>query len=183
MRSSGDTVRFATGRCWLGAILVACTDRGACAILLGDEPDTLIGDLRKRFPDTELVPDGADAGGMLTRVVRLIDAPAGRAEFALDLRGTPFEQRVWRALMEIPAGTTASYGDVARRIGEPAMAREVAEACAANPLAVAVPCHRVVRVDGSISGYRWGVRRKRALLRREAETSPLGPLSAGSAAA
>ncbi len=163
-----ETIRYATGRCWLGGILVASSASGVCAILLGDDTDALAHDLRQRFPDTDVIEDGGDAARHLAEAIDLVEAPTRPVGLPLDPRGTAFQQRVWQALREIPAGSTASYGDVARRLGEPRMAREVAEACAANALAVAIPCHRVVKTGGAISGYRWGVRRKRALLQREA---------------
>lgn len=163
-----DTIRYATGRCWLGGILVASSASGVCAILLGDDTDALARDLRQRFPDADVIEDGGDAARHLADAIDLVEAPTRPVVLPLDPRGTAFQQRVWEALREIPAGSTASYGDVARRLGEPRMAREVAEACAANALAVAIPCHRVVKTGGAISGYRWGVRRKRALLQREA---------------
>jgi AraC family transcriptional regulator of adaptative response/methylated-DNA-[protein]-cysteine methyltransferase len=165
---STDTIRFAAGRCSLGALVVARSERGLCAILLGDEPTALMADLQRRYPgavDARHDPDLADA---LDRVVTLIENPGAELGLPLDLRGSDFMQEVWQALRDIPVGATATYGDVARRIGAPASARAVARACAANPLAVAVPCHRVVRADGGLSGYRWGVERKRALLAREA---------------
>lgn len=165
---STDTIRFAVGRCSLGALLVARSKRGLRAILLGDGPEPLIADVERRYPgavDAQRDPDLADA---LIRVATLIENPAAELGLPLDLRGSDFMQEVWRALRDIPAGATATYGDVARRIGAPASARAVARACAANPLAVVIPCHRVVRADGGLSGYRWGVERKRALLAREA---------------
>ena len=165
---STDTIRFAVGRCSLGALLVARSGRGLCAILLGDEPQPLVAELERRYPgaiDAGHEPDLADA---LTRVATLVENPAAELGLPLDLRGSDFMQEVWQALRDIPAGTTASYGEVARRIGAPASARAVARACAVNPLAVAIPCHRVVRADGGLSGYRWGVERKRELLAREA---------------
>jgi AraC family transcriptional regulator of adaptative response/methylated-DNA-[protein]-cysteine methyltransferase len=163
-----EAIRYATGQCWLGTILVASSDRGVCAILLGDDAAALARDLRDRFPSADLREHGDAATASLAEAIRLVEAPGQSVTLPLDLRGTAFQHRVWQALREIPAGATASYGEIARRLGEPRMAREVAEACAANPLAVAVPCHRVVRTGGAISGYRWGVRRKRALLQREA---------------
>lgn len=165
---SGETIRVATGRCWLGVVLVAVSDKGICAILLGDDSEALANDLAHRFPNAMLAAGDEDATRQLAQVIRFVESPTQGVDFPLDLRGTPFEQRVWQALMAIPAGSTASYGDIARRLGEPRMAREVGEACAANALAIAVPCHRVLKADGGISGYRWGVRRKRALLQREA---------------
>lgn len=168
-RSGGsqEVLRFAVAQSSLGAILVASSDRGVAAILLGDDPDALVRDLQDRFPNASLV--GADAGyeRLVARVVGLVEAPGVGVDLPLDVRGTAFQQRVWQALREIPAGTTASYAEVARRIGSPRAVRAVAGACAANNLAVAIPCHRVVRTDGSLSGYAWGVDRKQALLSRE----------------
>jgi AraC family transcriptional regulator, regulatory protein of adaptative response / methylated-DNA-[protein]-cysteine methyltransferase len=164
---AGASIRFAVGECSLGAILVAASERGICAILLGDDPDALARDLQDRFPKARLI--GGDAGfeRWVAKVVGLVDAPGAGLDLPLDLRGTAFQQRVWQALLEIPAGAVASYAEVARRIGAPGAVRAVARACAANPIAVAIPCHRVVRTDGALSGYRWGVERKRALLERE----------------
>ncbi len=161
-------IRFAIGECSLGSILVAQSGRGVCAILLGDDPDALARDLQDRFPHARLI--GGDAGfeRLVARVVGLIEAPALGLDLPLDLRGTAFQQRVWQALREIPVGAKASYSDVARRIGAPKSVRAVARACGANALAVMIPCHRVVRHDGALSGYRWGVERKHALLEREA---------------
>ncbi|HEX6668637.1 MAG TPA: bifunctional DNA-binding transcriptional regulator/O6-methylguanine-DNA methyltransferase Ada [Gemmatimonadales bacterium] len=161
-------IRFAVGECSLGSILVARSGRGVCAILLGDDPDALARELQDRFPRATLI--GGDPGfeDLVARVVGLVEAPRVGLDLPLDVRGTAFQQRVWRALREIPAGTTVSYREIARRIGSPASIRAVAHACAANPLAVAIPCHRVVRSDGGLAGYRWGVERKRALLQREA---------------
>lgn len=165
---AGSTVRFAVGQCTLGAILVACSDRGVCAILLGDDPETLTRDLQDRFGQAELVGADASFETLVAQVVGLADAPrAGPATLPLDIRGTAFQQRVWQALREIPPGETISYASLAARIGLRGGARAVAGACAANPIALAVPCHRVVRTDGSLSGYRWGIERKRTLLERE----------------
>lgn len=158
------TILFATGRCALGMVLVAENERGVCAILLGDDARRLEGDLAACFPGASL--QRAD-GGVLDKVVGFIDRPGGPLEVALDMQGSEFEQRVWRALQDIPAGSTVAYGELAARIGAAGAAKEVGEACAANRLAVAVPCHRVVRKDGGLAGYRWGVQRKRALLERE----------------
>jgi AraC family transcriptional regulator of adaptative response/methylated-DNA-[protein]-cysteine methyltransferase len=162
-------IRFAVGACTLGSILVAATGRGVCAILLGDDPQELAHDLERRFPRARLV--GADAGfeQLVAQVVGLVEQPRLGTQLPLDIRGTAFQQRVWKALCRIPAGTTASYAEIASRIGAPKAVRAVAQACAANALAVAIPCHRVVRTDGDLSGYRWGVERKRALLDREAQ--------------
>lgn len=169
-RGGEDTaIRFAIGDCSLGAILVAAGERGVCAILIGDDPDSLARDLQDRFPRADLI--GGDAGfeQLVAKVVGFVEAPRLGLDLPLDLRGTAFQQRVWQALREIRAGETASYSEIARRIGAPRAVRAVAGACASNVLAVAIPCHRVVRNDGSLSGYRWGVERKRALLEREAD--------------
>lgn len=164
----GASIRFAVGQCSLGSILVAATDKGVCAITLGDDPTVLLRDLQDRFPKAQLI--GGDKGfeQLVAKVVGFIEAPALGLDLPLDVRGTAFQQRVWQALREIPAGTTASYTEIARRIGRPKAVRAVAGACAANAIAVAIPCHRVLRNDGTISGYRWGVERKRSLLAREA---------------
>ena len=162
-------LRFAVGQCSLGAILVARSPVGICAILLGDDPDALTRDLQDRFPQARLVGGDASFEAWVARVVGFVEAPAIGLDLPLDIRGTAFQQRVWQALQAIPPGQTASYADVARRIGAPAATRAVAQACGANPLAVAIPCRRVVRRDGGLSGYRWGVERKRALLVREAQ--------------
>jgi AraC family transcriptional regulator of adaptative response/methylated-DNA-[protein]-cysteine methyltransferase len=164
----GETVRFAIGQTSLGAILVAATDKGIVAIQFADEPDALLGDLQDRFPKAQLVGGDAEFEGLVARVVGSVENPSLGFDLPLDVRGTAFQQRVWQALREIPAGTTASYSDVAQRLGAPKAVRAVAGACAANDIAVAIPCHRVVRNDGALSGYRWGVERKRALLDREA---------------
>lgn len=160
--------RFAIGECSLGAILVAASARGVCAILIGDDPERLAGDLQDRFPRVVLISGDADFEQTIATVVRFVESPALGLNLPLDLCGTAFQQRVWQALREIPAGQIASYTEIARRIGAPKAVRAVAGACAANPLAVAIPCHRVVRNDGQLSGYRWGIERKRALLDREA---------------
>jgi AraC family transcriptional regulator of adaptative response/methylated-DNA-[protein]-cysteine methyltransferase len=161
-------IHFAVGQCSLGAILVARSAKGVCAILLGDDPETLVRDLQDRFPRAELLGGDPSFERTVAQVVAFVDAPALGLDLPLDVRGTAFQQRVWRALREIPAGRTASYAEIAERIGSPKSVRAVAQACAANALAVAIPCHRVVRHDGQLSGYRWGVERKRQLLRTEA---------------
>ena len=160
-------IRFAIGECSLGAILVAASEVGVCAILIGEDPDALARDLQDRFPRAKLI--GGDAGfeQLIAKVVGLVEAPGLGLDLPLDVRGTAFQQRVWQALRDIPAGSTVSYADLARRIGAPKSVRAVAQACGANALAVAIPCHRVVRNDGALAGYRWGVERKRALLERE----------------
>jgi AraC family transcriptional regulator of adaptative response/methylated-DNA-[protein]-cysteine methyltransferase len=162
-------IRFAIGACSLGAILVAASDKGICAITLGDDPDALARDLQDRFPNAELHGGDAAFEQHVAGVVGLVEAPQLGLSLPLDIRGTAFQQRVWQALRDIPAGATASYTEIAQRIGAPKAVRAVAQACAANALAVAIPCHRVVRTDGSLSGYRWGVERKRALLERESK--------------
>ena len=161
-------IAFAIAQTSLGALLVARSARGVCAISLGDDPDALLRELQDRFPRAELV--GGDAGfeRLVAQVVGLIAQPGIGHDLPLDVRGTAFQQRVWQALRRIPPGQTASYADIAARIGSPKAVRAVAQACASNTLAVAIPCHRVVRSDGALSGYRWGVARKRALLEREA---------------
>ena len=162
------SILFAVGECSLGSILVARSERGVCAILLGDDPDALTRALQDQFPRAIFIGGDAKFEELVAQVVGMVEAPALGLALPLDIRGTAFQQRVWEALKKIPAGTTASYTDVARMIGAPASVRAVARACAANLLAVAIPCHRVVRSDGALSGYRWGVPRKRALLEREA---------------
>lgn len=160
-------IRFAVGECSLGSILVASSNRGICAILLGDDPDRLVRDLQDQFPRSNLIGGDREFEALVAKVVGFIEMPMLGLDLPLDIRGTAFQQRVWQALREIPAGTTTSYTDIANRIGMPKAIRAVASACAANQLAVAIPCHRVVRTDGSLSGYRWGVERKQALLERE----------------
>ena len=160
-------LRFAISRCSLGALLVARSAKGLCSILLGDDPKHLTRELRERFPAARLVAGDEHFEKQLAEVVRFVDAPRLGLKLPLDVRGTAFQQRVWQALRKIPAGETASYAQIARQIGAPRAVRAVAQACASNPLAVAIPCHRVVRSDGALAGYRWGVARKRALLERE----------------
>lgn len=165
---AGAVIRFAVGESALGAILVAQSQRGICTILLGDDPDRLVRDLQDQFPKAELIGGDGDFEQLVARVVGFVEAPGIGLNLPLDVRGTAFQQRVWQALREIPVGETASYAEIAEHIGAPKAVRAVAQACAANHIAVAIPCHRVVRRDGDISGYRWGVERKRELLRREA---------------
>lgn len=161
-------IRFAVGQCTLGAVLVAATDRGVCAILLGDDPDALTKDLAHRFPRATLIGADRTFEDIVAKVVGLVEHPRKTAaELPLDIRGTVFQQQVWHALTRIPPGTTMTYAQIADMIGMPKAVRAVARACAANALAVAIPCHRVVRSDGSLSGYRWGVARKRKLLEDE----------------
>jgi AraC family transcriptional regulator of adaptative response/methylated-DNA-[protein]-cysteine methyltransferase len=166
---AGATIRFALGECSLGAILVAATDKGICAITLGDDTDKLVRAFQDDFPNAQLVGGDAEFERVVAAAVGLVEGSQREFELPLDVRGTAFQQRVWQALRDIPAGKTASYREIAAKIGSPDSVRAVASACASNRIAVAIPCHRVVRTDGSLSGYRWGVERKRALLQREAE--------------
>ena len=165
---AGAVIRFAVGQCSLGAILVAQSQRGICAILLGDDPDRLVRDLQDQFPKAEIIGGDGEFEQRVAEVVGFIEAPAMGLQLPLDVQGTAFQERVWRALRDIPPGSTVSYADIAARIGAPRAVRAVAQACATNHIAVAIPCHRVVRRDGALAGYRWGVERKRELLRREA---------------
>jgi AraC family transcriptional regulator of adaptative response/methylated-DNA-[protein]-cysteine methyltransferase len=164
---AATVIRFAIGECSLGALLVAASERGICAILLGDDAEALARELQDRFASAELIGGEPEFEQWVAQVVGCVEAPRLGLDLPLDIRGTAFQQRVWRALREIPLGTTTTYTELASRIGAPRAVRAVASACAANPLAVAIPCHRVVRKDGALSGYRWGVERKRALLERE----------------
>jgi AraC family transcriptional regulator of adaptative response/methylated-DNA-[protein]-cysteine methyltransferase len=165
-----EEIKFAIGQSSLGAILVASSAKGVVSILIGDDPNKLAQDLQDRFPKARLVGGDPEYENLVARVVGLVEAPAIGLDLPLDVRGTAFQQRVWQALQDIPAGKTATYSDIAARIGLPKALRAVAGACAANNIAVAIPCHRVVRSDGSLSGYAWGVERKRRLLEAEAGT-------------
>jgi AraC family transcriptional regulator of adaptative response/methylated-DNA-[protein]-cysteine methyltransferase len=165
--AAGLPIRYALAESYLGRVLVAATGRGICSIELGDTPAELRGRLAARFPGATLVDGDADFAETVRRVVAFLEAPGHGLDLPLDVRGTAFQRRVWEALRAIPAGSTASYAEVARRVGSPSAVRAVARACAANPVAVAIPCHRVVGSDGDLRGYRWGVGRKRELLRRE----------------
>jgi AraC family transcriptional regulator of adaptative response/methylated-DNA-[protein]-cysteine methyltransferase len=162
-------IRFAVGECSLGSILVAATERGICAIQFGDDPDALVHELEERFPGATLVGGDAQFEKLVSHVVGFVEQPDKGLDLPLDIRGTAFQQRVWQALLAIPAGETVSYAEIARRIGAPKAVRAVAGACASNRIAVAIPCHRVVRQDGTVqgAGYRWGIKRKKALLARE----------------
>lgn len=164
---NGTKIRFGIGQTSLGAILVAMTEKGICSILLGDDPARLLQDLQDRFSQAELSGGDADFEQHLATVIGFVEDPYLGLDLPLDVRGTAFQQRVWQALRKIPPGRTATYTDIARRIGSPQSVRAVASACAANPIGIAIPCHRVVRLDGSLSGYRWGIDRKSELLRRE----------------
>lgn len=168
---AGESIRFAVGECSLGSILVASSAIGICAILLGSDPQELVHDLQDHFPKAQLLGGDRKFESTIARVIGFVDAPQLGLDLPLDLRGTAFQQRVWNALQKIPAGSTTNYRDIARLIGSPKAVRAVAGACAANALAVAIPCHRVLRTDGSLSGYRWGVERKQALLQKEQRTS------------
>jgi AraC family transcriptional regulator of adaptative response/methylated-DNA-[protein]-cysteine methyltransferase len=170
-RSGGANteIRFAIGECSLCSILVAGSALGICAISTVDDPDTLARELQDRFPQARLIGDDAEFAALVACVVGFVEAPGVGLDLPLDVRGTAFQRRVWEVLRDIPPGSTASYAEIAERIGAPKSVRAVAQACGANTLAVAIPCHRVVRQDGNLSGYRWGVQRKQALLEREAE--------------
>lgn len=167
------TLRYAKAESSLGSFVAALSDKGLVLVEFGDMIDAREIDLMMRFPDAVLVEDESGLGDLLGRLAALIDRPERLADFALDLQGSAFEVKVWEALRLIPAGETTTYGEIADRLGVPRQARDVGEACAANRLAIVVPCHRVVKKDGSISGYRWGVRRKRTLLEREARARSL----------
>jgi AraC family transcriptional regulator, regulatory protein of adaptative response / methylated-DNA-[protein]-cysteine methyltransferase len=162
------TIHFAVGECRLGSVLVATSEKGVCAILLGDDPDCLLREFQDQFPHATLLGGSTDFEITIAAVVAFIDTPQAGLNLPLDVQGTAFQQRVWQALRQIPLGKTASYGEIARLIGSPKSCRAVAQACATNALAVVIPCHRVVRTDGSLSGYRWGIERKRQLLEIEA---------------
>jgi AraC family transcriptional regulator of adaptative response/methylated-DNA-[protein]-cysteine methyltransferase len=168
---ANEEINFALGQTTLGAILVASSKKGVVAILLGDDPEKLLRDLQDRFPRATLIGGDKEYEELVARVVGFIEAPKRSLNVPLDIRGTAFQQRVWRALQRISAGTTVSYADIARRIGSPSSVRAVADACAANKIAIAIPCHRVVRTDGSLSGYAWGIDRKRQLIERERQQS------------
>ncbi|GAB3627694.1 Bifunctional transcriptional activator/DNA repair enzyme Ada [Pandoraea terrae] len=172
---ANEVIRFAVAQCALGALLVAATPRGLCAISLGDDPDALVREFQDRFPQAQLIGADAKFERWVAQVIGFVETPRIGLGLPLDVRGTAFQQRVWQALRDIPPGQTASYSDVAERIGSPRSVRAVAMACAANTLAVAIPCHRVVRQNGDVSGYRWGVAKKRALLAREASEGARTP--------
>ena len=168
-------IRFAVGRCSFGDILVARSNRGVCAILLGDDPERLVRDLQDQFPSAELIGADPEFEDLVALIVAFVEAPSVGLDLPLDIRGTAFQERVWRALRNIRPGDTASYAEIAKRIGRPKAVRAVAQACANNHLAVAIPCHRVVRSDGGLSGYRWGIERKRELLERERTAASAAP--------
>jgi AraC family transcriptional regulator of adaptative response/methylated-DNA-[protein]-cysteine methyltransferase len=168
---ANEELHFAVGQCSLGAILVASSAKGVASILIGDDPQTLVKNLQDQFPKATLLGGNRDYEQLVAQVVGMVESPGIGINLPLDVRGTAFQQRVWKALRKIPAGKTASYQEIARKIGAPRSVRAVAGACAANPIAVAIPCHRVVRSDGALSGYRWGIERKRTLLEREESTN------------
>jgi AraC family transcriptional regulator of adaptative response/methylated-DNA-[protein]-cysteine methyltransferase len=172
--AAGLEIRFAVAKSYLGWVLVAATERGICVIDFGDRPETLRERLLVRFPKAILRDDDRDFAAWVARVLAFIEAPSRGLDLPLDIHGTAFQQRVWRALQAVPPGSTATYAEVARRIGSPTAVRAVAGACASNPIAVAIPCHRIIRSDGNFGGYRWGVARKRALVAREAAESDKG---------
>jgi AraC family transcriptional regulator of adaptative response/methylated-DNA-[protein]-cysteine methyltransferase len=177
-RAGAPAVRivYAATKCSLGWILVAATPRGVCSIELGDRPDALIARLRERFPKAVVTKGGVELEQWVRATTRFAEAPTAHLNLPLDVRGTAFQRRVWNQLRKLPVGTTSTYGELAKRIGRPRAARAVARACASNPVALAIPCHRVIRGDGDVSGYRWGVVRKRLLLDREwAAASSTGP--------
>jgi AraC family transcriptional regulator, regulatory protein of adaptative response / methylated-DNA-[protein]-cysteine methyltransferase len=177
-RSGGSNaeIKFAIGECSLGLILVAASGKGVCAIFFGDRPEELVAALEKQFPRARLVPGDPAFEALTAKVIAFVESPRADFELPLDIRGTAFQHRVWNALRRIPLGSTASYAEIAESIGAPTAARAVARACATNPISVAIPCHRVVGADGSLSGYRGGVHRKRALLDREAKPGEILPL-------
>ncbi len=175
-RKGGDgmSIHFATARSYLGWVLVAATDKGVCAINIGDDPQSLREGLLARFPRAELQEIDPDFEELVAQVLALLESPRNGPDLPLDIRGTAFQRRVWMALRDIPAGSTATYAEIAARIGKPKAVRAVANACASNEIAVAVPCHRVLRSDGKLAGYRWGIERKRAILEKEAEEPDAG---------
>lgn len=164
---AGEGIDYHTAACSLGRVLVAATERGLCAVLLGDDDGTLVDELAQRFPQAARRAGDAVFAARVRDVVACVDDEAGDPRLPLDVRGTVFQQRVWQALTRIPRGRTIDYAGLAAELGMPRGARAVAAACAANPIAVLVPCHRVVRGDGALAGYRWGLARKQALLARE----------------
>jgi AraC family transcriptional regulator, regulatory protein of adaptative response / methylated-DNA-[protein]-cysteine methyltransferase len=166
--ATANSIMFSIGESALGQVLVARSAAGVCAILMGSTAEELQTDLAERFPDSEIARNDGKVRADLSKVIRFIEAPKDGPDLALDMRGTPFQHRVWEALRAIPTGITVTYTELARRLGEPKSVRAVASACAANTIALAIPCHRVVRTNGAMAGYRWGVERKRALINREA---------------
>jgi AraC family transcriptional regulator of adaptative response/methylated-DNA-[protein]-cysteine methyltransferase len=169
-KASADTsIRFAVDECSLGSILVAATKKGVCAISLGDDPETLVHELQDHFPRAIFIGGDAKFKKIVAQVVGFVESPSTELDLPLDIRGTVFQIRVWQALRKIPLGSTVSYTKIARQIGSPKAVRAVASACASNTIAIAIPCHRVIRSDGNLSGYRWGVDRQRTLIERETQ--------------
>jgi AraC family transcriptional regulator of adaptative response/methylated-DNA-[protein]-cysteine methyltransferase len=168
-KASGETIRFAVGPCSLGNILVAGTAKGICAILIHDDPEYLVQNLQERFSGAEFIGGDYEFEGWVAEVLRVVDDPSQKCSLPLDIRGTAFQRKVWEALQTIPSGKTVTYTDIATKIGNPRSVRAVAQACGTNNIAVIIPCHRVIRTDGSLSGYRWGIERKLQLLDREAD--------------
>ena len=164
---NGETIRFAVGESSLGPILVAATEKGVCAIQFDNDPQELVHGLERRFPNAQLIGDDLQFAEVVARVVAFVEAPSGGLDLPLDIRGTAFQERVWAALTTIPLGRTMTYSQLANAIGKPSAMRAVASACAANELAIAIPCHRVIRASGELAGYRWGIERKSAILERE----------------
>lgn len=167
-QATADVVSYAIVDCDLGKVLVARSAKGVCAILLGDDAAALVEDLADRFPKSTLVPGEALVKSDLAKVLRYIAKPSEGLQLTLDMRGTPFQRRVWERLRTIPTGRTVSYTELARWVSPLSHPRAVATACAANPIALAIPCHRVRRSDGGLAGYRWGLERKRTLIEKEA---------------
>ncbi|MBT0723151.1 methylated-DNA--[protein]-cysteine S-methyltransferase [Rosenbergiella sp. S61] len=165
--AQGITIYFALGQCSIGIVLVAQSEKGVCAIYLGEKPVSLINQLLQQFPHAILMGDDSHYEQLVAEVIGYIEQPLSTWRLPLDIQGTVFQERVWRALRQIPLGSTASYSDIAEQLGSPKAVRAVAQACAANRLAVVIPCHRVIKRDGQLSGYRWGIARKEALLARE----------------
>ncbi len=169
-----DGVRFGTGTCWLGSFLVATTERGICALTLGDASEPLVEELRAHYPGAERADAGLDSSGVMASVLAFLEDPTTHLDLPLDLHGTAFQKRVWQVLQEVPPGATLTYTELAQRIGAERAVRAVAAACGANPVAVVVPCHRVIAKGGDLRGYHWGLQRKRALLERERPTGGHG---------
>ncbi|MCH4594812.1 methylated-DNA--[protein]-cysteine S-methyltransferase [Achromobacter xylosoxidans] len=167
----GVEIRFAVGQCALGALLVAASDTGICEIALHEDPEQLVRNLQDRFKAARLIGADREFEQWMAAVVGFVENPSVGLHLPLDVRGTAFQRRVWEALREIPVGATATYTDIAERIGSPRSVRAVARACATNNIALAIPSHRVVRTDGSLAGYRWGIERKRELIEREAKAA------------
>jgi O-6-methylguanine DNA methyltransferase len=171
-----DILSYAIGEFALGKVLVARSVKGVCAILLGSDHDELAADLAARFPRATLVANEAAVHDDLAKVISFVDKPAETLRLTLDMRGTPLQRRVWEKMRAISVGRTLTYMELARWVGPLTSARVIAGACAANPIALAIPCHRVVRTDGNLAGYRWGIERKRELLAREQRSGDFRPV-------